>query len=284
MNNITDIRPSPLAGRWYPAQSDKLAESVDRYIQSAEIPDIQGEVIALISPHAGHIYSGPVAGYGFKTIKDINPDLILILSPYHAYHSGAVLTTGHQAFQTPLGVVPIDQEVLDHIDKKLSDKASINLSRVRDDEEHSVEILLPFFQRAFSSPFKMAPIMFRSHDQRQVKAIGEILAELLNEYNILLAASTDLSHFYPSEVARNMDQEIINKIINLDPAGLFTVQEQGKGSACGLAAVAAVLWASLEIGKVKAHHLHYAHSGDITGDNSRVVGYTSAVIVREGNL
>jgi AmmeMemoRadiSam system protein B len=284
MNKMTDIRKSPLAGRWYPANPKKLAESVDNYIQSAEIPDIKGEVIALISPHAGHVYSGPVAGHGFKAIKDLKPELIIILSPYHAFHSGAILTSSHLFYQTPLGDIPVDQETLHKIDLRLKDKTGIGLDRIRDDEEHSVEILLPFFQRAVHHSFQLAPLMIRSHDRSLIKTLGSILAEILVEKKTLLVASSDLSHFHSAEIAREMDQTIINQIISLDPEGLFTVQEQGKGAACGLGALAAVIWASLASGNVKAQHLQYAHSGDITGDNNRVVGYTSAVITREKNL
>jgi len=281
MSINTDIRPSPLAGRWYPADPKELADSVDGYIQSAIIPDIKGDVVALISPHAGHIYSGPVAGHGFKAIKDLQPDLVLILSPFHAFHSGEILTTGHQAYQTPLGNVPVKQAALDLIEEQLIKRTGTGLNRVRHDEEHAVEILLPFFQRVFSGPFQVAPLMLRTQDQALVRELGNTLAELMTEYDLLLAASTDLSHFYPADKAKELDQTIINQIINLDPEGLYAAQSTGTGAACGLAALAAVIWASLESGPVKAQHLNYAHSGDITGDNNRVVGYTSDIITRK---
>ena len=157
MSTITDIRLSPLAGRWYPSNPKKLAESIDGYIQSAQIPELDGEVLALISPHAGHIYSGPVAGYSFAAIKDLHPDLVIILSPYHAYHEGSILTTAHQAYQTPLGLIPIDQEKLQELETNLLEMTGVTLSRIRDDDEHAVEILLPFFQRALSQSFRILP-------------------------------------------------------------------------------------------------------------------------------
>jgi AmmeMemoRadiSam system protein B len=278
MNKITDIRLSPLAGRWYPADPKKLADSVDGYIQSASTPELQGQVIALISPHAGHIYSGPVAGYGFAAIKDLQPDLVVILSPYHDYHPGAIITTAHQAYQTPLGVVPVDQDQLREIEEKLKGKTGVSFSRVRNDEEHAVEIQLPFFQRSLKKPFQLLPLMFRDQDPGLMKNLGGILADLMREVNTLLTASTDLSHFHPAAEARRMDQTIINQITALDPEGLYLAQDQGLGAACGLGALACVIWASRASGPVKAWQLEYAHSGDVTGDNSRVVGYTSAVI------
>ncbi len=145
MSKITDIRPSALAGRWYPANPEKLRESIDSYIQEAKLPEIPGEIIALISPHAGHIYSGPVAGYCFAALKNLNPDLVVILSPFHQHHPDAILATAHQAYQTPLGIVPVDQQSLDIVNRALMDKTGVQVKRVKNDSEHAVEILLPFF-------------------------------------------------------------------------------------------------------------------------------------------
>ena len=281
MNKSNDIRPSPLAGRWYPANPQKLAESVDRYIQAAEIPEINGEILALITPHAGHQYSGPVAGYAFKALRGAQPNLVVILSPYHQYHPGSILSTGHQAYQTPLGEVPVDTESLEMVNQSLQEKAGIAISLVQNDTEHAVEILLPFFQRILREGFQILPLMIRQQDPALMKILGLILADLIQSDNVLLAASTDLSHFHSAGEAQAMDLEIINQINALDPEGLYRAQESGNGSACGLAALAAVIWAVKKAGPVTAHHLSYDHSGTVTGDNSSVVGYTSAVLTRK---
>jgi len=281
MNKITDIRPSPLAGRWYPAHPKKLAESVDSYIQAAQIPEIKGEILALISPHAGYQYSGPVAGYAFKTITGLKPELVVILSPYHQYHPGAFLTSGHQAYQTPLGEVPLDQEDLEFVNSSLQDKIGIELSEIRNDTEHAVEIILPFLQRALQSEFSILPIMIRQQDLGLMQALGEILAELMLSRNVLLVASTDLSHFQTAGKAKQLDQTIIQGIQSMDPESLYQAQQENKGSACGLGALAAVIWAAKTGGSATAQILNYAHSGDITGDNTSVVGYTSAVLTRD---
>ena len=281
MSTISDIRLSSLAGRWYPSDPKKLADSIDGYIQAAQIPDLDGEVVALISPHAGHMYSGPVAGYSFAAIKDLQPELVVILSPYHAYHEGAIITTAHQAYQTPLGVIPVDLENLRNVESNLLDRTGVKLSRIRGDEEHAIEVLLPFFQRAINRPFRLLPVMIRNQDPALMKTLGNILAALIDNGNMLLAASSDLSHFFPAEEAQKLDQTIINQIIDLNPEGLYDVQENGTGFACGLGPLASVIWAAKETGPVKLHHLHYAHSGDITGDNTRVVGYSAAVITRK---
>ncbi len=280
MNKITDIRPSPLAGRWYPASPGKLAETVDFFIQQAKIPQISGDIIALISPHAGHVYSGPVAGYCFAALRDLGPDLVVILSPYHQYHPDAILTTSHQAYQTPLGIVPVDLDSLEAVDRALQERAGIQLKRIKNDGEHAVEILLPFFQRALQGEFRLLPLMIRQQDPPLMKILGTILADLVKKKQAILTASTDLSHFHPADKARELDQTIINHIKTLNPEGLFQAQDQGSGSACGIGAMAAVIWAAKDEPPVTAYHLDYAHSGDITGDNSSVVGYTAAVISR----
>jgi AmmeMemoRadiSam system protein B len=281
MNKISDIRPSPLAGRWYPANPTDLANSVDEYISQAKLPPISGKIVGLISPHAGHIYSGPVAGHCFAALKGIQPDLVVILSPYHQYDSDAILTTAHQAYQTPLGIVQVDQESLDDVDAALQERAGLQLKRIRNDGEHAVEILLPFFQRVLKENFILLPLMLRSQDPALMKTLGSILADLNSEKTVILTASTDLSHFHPANTARKMDQTMIDHINSLDPDSLYQAQDQGKGAACGLGAVAAVIWAAREKGKTKAYHLNYAHSGDITGDNTSVVGYTAAVLTQE---
>lgn len=281
MKEFTDIRPSPLAGRWYPAQPTELAGAIDGYIQSAEIPETKGEILALISPHAGHQYSGPVAGYAFKTITGLKPELVVILSPYHQYHPGAIFTSGHQAYQTPLGEVPLDQEGLEFVNRSLQEKIGIELSEVRNDTEHAVEIILPFLQRALQSEFTILPLMLRQQDLGLMQTLGEILAELMLSRNVLLVASTDLSHFQTAGKANQLDQTIIQGIQSMDPESLYQAQQENKGSACGLGALAAVIWAVKSGGSATAQILNYAHSGDITGDNTSVVGYTSAVLTRD---
>lgn len=281
MKQFADIRPSPLAGRWYPANPKRLAESVDGYISQAQVPELSGKVAALISPHAGHLYSGPVAGYAFKTLQGRQADLVVILSPFHQFHPGAILTTGHDAYQTPLGYIPVDQDSLEWVDAALRDRVGTGLTQIRNDSEHAVEILLPFFQRTFPDGFQFLPLMIRDQDPSLMRALGSALAELMSSRDAILAASTDLSHFHPAAEARELDQTIIDRIQALDPEGLYQAQQSGAGSACGLGPLAAVLWATREGGSVTPQILNYAHSGDITGDNASVVGYTSGILIRD---
>jgi AmmeMemoRadiSam system protein B len=278
MNQFNDIRPSPLAGRWYPANPKQLAESVDGYISQSQVPELSGKVAALISPHAGHLYSGPVAGYAFKALQGRQAALVVILSPFHQFHPGPILTTGHDAYQTPLGDIPVDRDSLEWVDAALRDRVGTGLTQIRNDSEHAVEILLPFFQRTFPDGFQLLPLMIRDQDPSLMRALGSTLAEYMNSRDALLVASTDLSHFHPAGEARELDQTIIQGIQSLDPEQLYQSQREDTGSACGLGALAATIWAVNTDSKTQAHILNYAHSGNITGDNNSVVGYTSAVI------
>jgi len=281
MKNMINCRPSPLVGRWYPAHPKELADSVDSYIQAAQIPEIQGKILALVSPHAGHIYSGPVAGYAFRSISNLNPELVVILSPFHQYHPDAILTSGHQAYETPLGEISIDRESVELVNRSLHEKTGFELSEIRNDSEHAIEIILPFLQRALQSEFRLLPLMLRRQDPQLMRALGEILSGLISSHSTLLVASTDLSHFQTAEEAQKLDQTIIDGIQALDPEQLYRAHQKKTGSACGLGALAAVIWAVKAGGSAEVQILNYAHSGDITGDNSSVVGYTSAVITRK---
>jgi len=157
----------------------------------------------------------------------------------------------------------------------------VGLSEIKKDTEHAIEIILPFLQRALKSEFGILPLMLRQQDLGLMQSLGEVLAELMLSRKALLVASTDLSHFQTAEKANQLDQTIIQGIQSMNPEILYQAQEENTGSACGLGAIAAVIWAIKSGGSARAQILNYAHSGDITGDNNSVVGYTSAVLTRE---
>ncbi len=281
MKSPTNIRPPVLAGRWYPANPDQLARSVDRYLDQAELPDFSGELVAVVSPHAGHQYSGPVAGHAFAILADTAPELVVILSPMHRAAQGSLLTTSHDAYQTPLGAVAVDRSLIKALDETLREKADIQLTQIKQDSEHSIEILLPFLQRSLDKPFRILPIMVLQQDPRLMNILGTALVKHLRGKQAILVASTDLSHFYTAPEAEDLDRTIIKQITELDPEGIFQAEQQGKGYACGKGGLAAVIWAAKGLGANQALHLKYAHSGEITGDLSRVVGYEAAAILRD---
>jgi AmmeMemoRadiSam system protein B len=277
-----DFRPSPIAGRWYPGEPHRLASSVDAYIQEARLPEIKGQVIAVVAPHAGHMYSGPVAGYAFGALRGLQPELVAVISPMHHAYSSPLLTSAHAAYQTPLGAVWIDRQAVEALSNQLQTELGYGLSAIRNDPEHSLEIELPFLQRILAVPFRLIPVMVRDQSVPVARALGKALATVLVGKKAVMVASTDLSHFYSQKQADVLDAEMLRQVEAFDPAAVMRVEEEGKGFACGRSALAAVLWAAKELGADTARVLNHATSGDITGDYSEVVGYAAVVITRQG--
>lgn len=280
---MLDVRPSPIAGQWYEADPEMLARNVDEYLEEAQLPELDGEVIAVIAPHAGHTYSGVIAGYAFAALRSRSPDLVAVIAPMHHPYFEPLITTAHDAYSTPLGDVPVDKDAMLELDVILKSELGFGLSPVSNDKEHSIEIELPFLQRLFSSEkskWKLLPVMVRAREPDVSQGLGKALAKVLRDKNFALVASTDLSHFYNHKTALNYDRTMLNEIESFNPEGAFDVERAGKGFACGLGAFTAVMWASRELGADKVKLLRHATSGDVTGDYSSVVGYAAAVILK----
>jgi hypothetical protein len=273
---MLDLRPSPIAGTWYDGNPKVLAARVDEYLNAAQLPEINGNIIAVIVPHAGHAYSGGVAAHAFAALRHLTPDLVVILAPYHKLAPYPLITTEHQAYSTPLGIVAVDQTALAELQANLETL----ITPIANDKEHSLEIELPFLQRALRNEFKLLPIMVRAQEPETSLQLGYALAQTLRNKNALIVASTDLSHFYDQQTAKILDTEMLNRFESFDPSSIFEAEYTGKGFACGHAAVASMLWAARELGADKVQILKYATSGDVTGDHSSVVGYGAAVVLK----
>lgn len=274
------LRPSPIAGTWYPADARELAASVDRFLAQAVVNPPNGRVIGILAPHAGHRYSGAVAAHAFKCLEGTQANLAAVVSPMHHAHPAPVLTTAHTGYTTPLGEIPVDAAALDQLNAGLAARIGLGLARVRRDEEHSLEIELPFLQRVLAA-FHLLPVMILDQTPEIAEALGHALGEVLADRRAVLVASSDLSHFYPQPVAEALDREMLARIAAFDPLAVMRAEEQGRGFACGRAAVAAVLWAARDLGANRVSLLHYATSGAVTGDLESVVGYGAAVIWQE---
>ena len=276
MMSSLDLRPSPIAGTWYPKDPEILANSIDAYLKEVQLLTLEGQVLGVIAPHAGHRYSGAVAAHAFATLRGLTPDLVVVISPFHNFDSHPLLTTKHQAYATPLGNIEVDQHTLNELQSHLQ----IPITPIAKDKEHSLEIELPFLQRVLKNDFKLLPIMVRAQEETVAKQLGEALAKTIQNRNAILVASTDLSHFYDQQTAQKLDQEMLNRFTTLNPTTIFEAEQTGKGFACGHAAVATVQWVAKELGANNVQILKYATSGDVTGDFQSVVGYGAAAILR----
>jgi len=275
-----DIRPSPLAGQWYDDNPKSLERSVDAFLDNATLPELNDELIGVIAPHAGHRYSGAVAGHAFSAMRGRSYDLVVIASPMHHPYSQGLLTTSHRAYATPLGTVEVDQPALAALNLALERKLGMGLARVPRDPEHSLEIELPFLQRALIAPWKLLPVMVRQVEARVSEQLGHALADVVRGKSFVLVGSTDLSHFYDQKTALSLDRAMLQEIESFSPEGVFQAEQDGRGFACGLGAITAVLWAARALGADAVKILSHATSGDVTGDYTSVVGYGAAAILR----
>lgn len=282
MNPMAGVRPSPIAGTWYSGNPRILAEQIDEFIEDAAVPSMTGKVVGLIAPHAGHRYSGRTAGHAFKTVRGAVFDLVVIISPFHGYHPAAVITSAHSHYATPLGEIPVDQKAVQAVIDVLAAESQYNVASISEDDEHSLEIELPFLQRSLAGEFSLLPVMLRTRDERLVKALGNVLARQISGKSALMIASSDLSHFYPLKIAERLDGEMLRQVEAFSPEGVLAAELSGTGFACGAAAIATLLFAARKGGAEFVKVLHYSTSADETGDSSSVVGYGAAAVLKNG--
>jgi len=271
--NPKEIRRSVIAGTWYPGTEKELRRTIEGYLARVEKEKIEGEILALIAPHAGYIYSGQVAAYAYKQLEGKSYPTVAVISPVHRVFVRGFAVTAYRYYETPLGLVELDSESVDAIDEE------IGLEFVERDEEHSLEIQLPFLQFVLGE-FKLLPIMMGDHSLPSCRKLGDALKKVLREKRAMIVASTDLSHFYPYDTAVRLDKVFLEDVENYDPEGLFRDLESRRCEACGGGPVVAVMFAARELGANRAKILKYANSGDVTGDRSQVVGYLSAALYR----
>lgn len=280
MNPFPPVRRSPIAGAWYPSNPAILQAEIDGYIDQAQPPDLPGEVIGVIAPHAGYFYSGPTAGYAYRCVKGKSFDLCAVFSPLHDYMPDDFLTTAHQAYSTPLGLVPVDQALITEVTIRMEQKISQSLRSIANDREHSLEIQLPFLQRALSTPFSLLPVMVRTNDPTLLEGAARAISEVIKDKNVLLVASTDLSHFYDEEEANILDDAMLNQMIRFSSEGVLEAERCGEGFACGAGAVALMLWLARFLDARQVTLLHHSTSAEASGDSSRVVGYGALAVTK----
>jgi hypothetical protein len=278
MRTITPVRPSPIAGSWYPGDKITLKKTIQGYIEQASPSNVEGSLHGLIVPHAGYFYSGATAGYAYRCVQGLSFDVCVVLSPLHAYHHAEFLTSSHSAYSTPLGEIPIAADLVEEIDHDLQASTGLPLQRIGNDAEHSLEIQLPFLQVALIDSFQLVPIMVRTLNASSLQAAAHSIHKALAGKNALIVASTDLSHFYPQATALKLDRVMTGRITAFDPAGVLEAEAHQEGFACGAGAVALALWTTRLLGATHVTLLHHSTSADASGDTSRVVGYAAAAI------
>jgi AmmeMemoRadiSam system protein B len=272
------FRPSILQGTWYPKDPMALSKMVEGFLKEAGEDVCQGRLKALVVPHAGYVYSGQVAAHGFALLKDLNIHRVILVGPSHRARFSGVSVNLQGGYQTPLGIVPVDQS----FGKRLIHESDIiRWFPEAHGQEHSIEIQLPFLQKVISS-FQIVPILMGTQNWETCRTLSQVITKTLGpSQGTLLLASTDLSHFHTDSKAKTLDRRFIDLVHNMEPQALSRSLSQRKTEACGGGPTVTVLLAAREVGANRTCILSYANSGDVTGDHSRVVGYFSAAITAQ---
>jgi AmmeMemoRadiSam system protein B len=271
-----NVRPPAVAGMFYPHDNKTLMRQATELLERAKPPKIKGELKALISPHAGYEYSGLTAAHGYKLLENKDYDVVVIISPSHQEYFKGVSAYPGVAYRTPLGDVSIDLE----LQKEITEGSDlIKVSADGHGEEHAVEVQLPFLQTILED-FKILPLVIGDQSKEICFKLGEVLGKVLKGKNALIVASTDLSHYHPYDVAKQMDKIAIDDVVRFDYEKLFTDLDGRETEACGGGPTAAAMIAAKIMGANKAEILHAVNSGDMTGEKGGVVGYMSAALYK----
>ena len=274
---MKEIREPAVAGAFYPDKPEVLSRDVKKYLENAKKEKIEGEIVALVSPHAGYMYSGQVAAFAYKLVEEKTFDSVVVVAPSHrALFKGASLYD-RGGYRTPLGVVPVDTE----LSKKMMErKKEIQFLPEAHSQEHSLEVQIPFLQVVLKS-FKLIPIVMEPYwNWETCQSVASAIAETVKGKRVLLVASTDLSHFYTYNIAVEMDKIFLNHIERFDVEGLNRDLKSNRTEACGGGAVVTIMLAAKMLGANHGKVLKYANSGDVTGDRGRVVGYAAGVFYK----
>jgi AmmeMemoRadiSam system protein B len=267
------IRPPAVAGRFYPNDPARLNQELDFFLATAS-HEQKIRAQACLVPHAGYKYSGHVAGAVYARMEI--PARIILIGPRHFPRGASFAILSDGAWQTPLGLAPIDRLLAEKIMRVCP---LLREDCVAHDSEHSLEVQLPFLQQIAPS-FAFVPIVIGSIQYVELEALGHAIADVIaSEIEpILLIASSDMNHYESDTVTRVKDRKAIDRVLALDPRGLFDTVRDEEISMCGYGAAVAMLTAVRRTGATHAELLRYATSGEINGDLQEVVGYAGIVI------
>jgi AmmeMemoRadiSam system protein B len=274
------VRAAAVAGTWYPASPDALASAVDGYVAAAEVAPLPG-IRAVLAPHAGLMFSGPVGAYAYKVAAVESYETVVLVGPSHYVGFDGVSIWPSGAFDSPLGPAIIDEALAAEL---LKAPVIHELERAHR-REHSLEMQLPFVRRLLPNA-TIVPMVMGYQARDTIEALAAALASAAASPRVLLAASTDLSHFMDAQTAATLDGRVLACVDPFDPDRLLELferypePERGRYVACGGGPAIAVLKAARHLGANSGRVLKYAHSGDVSGDYDAVVGYLAAAFGR----
>ena len=268
---LPSLRRTAVAGSWYPASPDALVREVDRYLKAVErFP--AGEAIAIVAPHAGLMYSGPIAAHAYSLLAGRDIEVAVLVGPSHYVGFEGVALYERGAFETPLGTMPIAESCASAIalaSRRVREHATVHV------REHSLEMQLPFLKRVLPEA-AIVPLVMGRQSRETAYELGEAIAAGVAGRRAVLIASTDLSHYEHAATAEKLDSQVIEQVRQFDAAGLMSALEAFPDLACGGGPTVSVMLAAKALGARDALVLKYGNSGDVSGDKDAVVGYLAA--------
>lgn len=275
------VRRPTQAGSFYAGDAEALKAQIEScFLHSfgpGKLPKVDSKgarrVVGLVCPHAGYMYSGPVAANAyFELALDGKPDTVVILGPNHTGYGNALALMDSGVWRTPFGDVEVDALVAHEI---LRETRLVDVDESAHRFEHSIEVQLPFLQYLFGSEFKFVPVCFQLQDLASAEEVGNALAEVLAERNAVIIASSDFTHYETQTSATRKDDAVLKAVEAMDAKQFLTTIESENVTACGYGPIATLITVAKGLLAKEAKRLQYKTSGDITGDKSSVVGYAA---------
>lgn len=276
---MENVRKPAVAGTFYPADSSTLLKQVQDFLRQATKAELGGEVVALISPHAGYVYSGQVAAYAYKLLEGLEFEAVVVIAPSHHFPVKGASVYHKGGYQLPMGLIPIHQLLAEQIMAQTEIMGFYPQAHAR---EHSLEVQLPFLMTVLGD-FKLVPIVMGAQDIETCRIVAQGIADTIKGRRVLIVASSDLSHFHGYDKAVQLDSIVQERVRNFDPEGLARDLGQGVSEACGGGPIITAMLAARMLGADKTEVLRYANSGDVSGDRSQVVGYMAAAVYKSGD-
>ena len=277
-----EVRTPAVSGTFYPDDEKELKSLIrDCFMHSigpGKIPptDSEQKIYGVICPHAGFVYSGPVACHSFYSISSSTSEMAIVTGPNHYGIGQNIASMIDASWKTPLGLMEVDSESA----LELRDGLDIlELDSFSHSKEHSIEVQIPMLQETFSHEMKILPVSLINQEQKTAVKVGSAIAKIAQKKDALLIGSSDFTHYEENEFAHRQDLALIDPILKLDVDEFYKILDERKVTACGFGAIASTMIACKELGATEGKLLKYATSGDVSGDKSSVVGYGSIIFI-----
>jgi hypothetical protein len=283
---MVKVRHPCQAGAFYEARPESLKRQIEKCFLSrlgpGKLPEVAKagprNVIGLVCPHAGYMFSGPVAAHSYYRLSaDGKPDVVFLFGPNHTGLGSGLAIMNEGFWRTPLGDVEIDSEAADQV---VRESQIVDVDDSAHSFEHSIEVQLPFLQYLYGSEFKIVPICFLMQDLSSAREVGETVAKIAAQKNAVIIASSDMTHYEPQESAEKKDRKALEAIEAMDEARFYSTVEAHRITTCGYGPIGALIRAAKISGAKEAKLLCYKTSGDVIGDYSSVVGYAAVCFAK----